>query len=112
MVIGVGIGILAAGSRAVAALVQPLVRVLAPLPKIALYPAMILMLGFDHSSKIALVVADAAVPDPARDLSGRGRGRAQARLVGARRRRLATQCLFTVVLMAALPSVLTGAASG
>ena len=36
---------------------RPLIRVLAPLPKIALYPAFVLTLGFEHSSKIALVVA-------------------------------------------------------
>lgn len=32
----------------------------APIPKIALYPALVLLLGFGHTSKIALVVADAA----------------------------------------------------
>ena len=63
---------------------RPVVRVLAPVPKIALYPAFILILGFDHASKIALVVGGCGVPDPARDLSGRARGRAQAGLVGAR----------------------------
>ena len=52
-------------------LLTPVVRVLAPVPKIALYPAFILILGFEHASKIALVVGGRAVPDPARDLSGR-----------------------------------------
>ena len=60
--LGVTLGIAATGSRTVEAIVKPLVRVLAPLPKIALYPAMILTLGFDHASKIALVVADAVFP--------------------------------------------------
>jgi ABC-type nitrate/sulfonate/bicarbonate transport system permease component len=62
VVLGVSMGILAAGSRTVAALMQPVVRVLAPVPKIALYPAFVLVLGFDHASKIALVVADALFP--------------------------------------------------
>ena len=62
VVIGVGLGLAATGSRTVESLVRPLVRVLAPLPKVALYPALILTLGFDHASKIALVAADAVFP--------------------------------------------------
>jgi ABC-type nitrate/sulfonate/bicarbonate transport system permease component len=62
VVIGVTIGLAATGSRAVEGVVRPLVRVLAPVPKIALYPAFILTLGFENASKIALVVADAAFP--------------------------------------------------
>ena len=62
VVVGVGLGIAAAGSPTVGALLRPLIRVLAPVPKIALYPAFILTLGFDHSSKIALVFADALFP--------------------------------------------------
>ena len=60
--LGVALGLAATGSRAVGALLTPLVRVLAPVPKVALYPAFILILGFDHASKIALVVADAMFP--------------------------------------------------
>lgn len=112
VVLGVGIGILAVGSRTMGSIVKPLVRVLAPLPKIALYPALVLTLGFDHSSKIALVVADALFPillatyqgaasvDPKLVWSARAAGASQ------------TKCLFTVVLMAALPSILTGARIG
>ena len=32
------------------------------MPKVALYPALILILGFEHASKIALVAADAVFP--------------------------------------------------
>jgi NitT/TauT family transport system permease protein len=111
-VLGVLIGILAVGSRTVGAIVKPMVRVLAPLPKIALYPALVLTLGFDHSSKVALVVADALFPillatyqgaasvDPKLVWSARAAGTSQ------------TKCLFTIVLMAALPSILTGARIG
>lgn len=112
VVLGVGIGILAAGSRTVAALMQPVIRVLAPVPKIALYPALVLMFGFDHSSKVALVVADALFPillatyqgamavDPKLVWSARAAGASP------------TRCLFTIVLTAALPSILTGARIG
>ncbi|MDU6832560.1 MAG: ABC transporter permease [Bradyrhizobium sp.] len=62
VVLGVSIGIAAAVSPPVNAVVRPIVRVLAPLPKVALYPAFLLLLGFNHESKIMLVAADALFP--------------------------------------------------
>lgn len=110
--VGVAIGIFAVGSRAVGAIVRPLVRVLAPLPKIALYPALVLTLGFDHSSKVALVVADALFPILL--ATYQGAASVDPKLVWSARAAGAssTRCLFTVVLMAALPSILTGARIG
>ena len=108
VVTGVTLGILAAGSKPFAALLQPLIRVLAPVPKIALYPAFVLTLGFDHSSKVALVVADAVFPILLATYQGAAAVEPKlvwsARAAGASQRR----CLFTVVLTAALPSILTG----
>jgi NitT/TauT family transport system permease protein len=112
VLLGVTFGIFAAGSTRVAALLQPAIRVLAPLPKIALYPAFVLTLGFDHSSKIALVVADAVFPILLATYQG---GRAvEPKLVWSARAAGAspTRCLFTVVLPAALPSILTGCRIG
>src|SRR5689334_4261694 len=40
VVLGVGIGVAAAASPLVNSVVRPIVRVLAPLPKVALYPAL------------------------------------------------------------------------
>lgn len=109
---GVALGVAATGSRAVGAAVGPIVRVLAPVPKIALYPAFILTLGFDDASKIAAVFVDAVFPiliatrqgtaavEPKLAWSARAAGVSPAR------------CLVTVVLPAALPSVLTGARIG
>src|ERR1700709_511670 len=51
-------GLAAAVNPAVNAVVRPVVRVLAPVPKVALYPALLILLGFDHASKITLVAAD------------------------------------------------------
>ncbi len=62
VIFGVTIGLVAAASPAVNAVVRPIVRVLAPLPKVALYPALLLLLGFGHESKITLVAADALFP--------------------------------------------------
>jgi ABC-type nitrate/sulfonate/bicarbonate transport system permease component len=107
-VIGVALGLAAMGQRTVQAAVMPLVRVLAPVPKIALYPAFILTLGFEDASKIALVAADAAFPILLATYQGAAAVEPKlawtAQAVGVSRLR----CLFTVVLPAALPSVLTG----
>ena len=111
-VIGVTLGVAATGSRTVESLVKPLVRVLAPLPKVALYPAMILILGFDDASKIALVVADAVFPILL--ATYQGTSAVDTKLVWSARAAgcAPTRALFTVVLMAALPSVLTGCRIG
>lgn len=107
-VLGVGLGLAAAGSRTGARLLEPLVRVIAPIPKIALYPALILVLGFDHASKIALVAADATFPillatyhgaqsvDPRLVWSARAAGTS------------ARAAVFKVVLPASMPSIMTG----
>jgi len=112
VVIGVTAGVAATGSRTVEALLKPVVRVLAPVPKIALYPAFILILGFEHASKIALVAADATFPILL--ATYQGTSAVEPKLVwsalaaGTPRRK----ALFTVVLPAALPSVLTGCRIG
>jgi ABC-type nitrate/sulfonate/bicarbonate transport system permease component len=109
---GVALGLAATGSRAFGALLTPLIRVLAPVPKVALYPAFILVLGFDNTSKIALVVADAIFPILLATYQGTSAIEPKlvwsARAAGASRLR----SLVTVVLPAALPSVLTGCRIG
>jgi NitT/TauT family transport system permease protein len=112
VVLGVSLGLAATGSRTVAALVTPLVRVLAPLPKVALYPAMILILGFDHASKITLVAADALFPILL--ATYQGTAAVEPKLVWSARAAGTSPraALFKIVLMAALPSVLTGCRIG
>ena len=89
VMVGVGLGLAATGSRWAGGVIAPLVRVLAPVPKIALYPALVLTLGFEDASKIALVVADAVFPDSAGDGAGNSGGRTETRVVGAGGRRVA-----------------------
>jgi ABC-type nitrate/sulfonate/bicarbonate transport system permease component len=105
---GIGLGVAAAASRRSASVLMPLVRVLAPVPKVALYPAFILTLGFDDASKIALVVADAVFPILLATWQGMALVEPKlawvAQAVGVTRAR----CFVSVVLPAALPSVLTG----
>jgi ABC-type nitrate/sulfonate/bicarbonate transport system permease component len=106
--LGVALGVAATASRAVDAALMPLVRVLAPVPKIALYPALVLTLGFENSSKVALVVADAVFPILLATYHGMRLVEPKlawvAHALGVARLR----ATVTVVLPAALPSVLTG----
>src|SRR4029077_2375266 len=112
VVVGVTLGVAATGSQGVGGLVKPQVRVLAPLPKVALYPAMVLILGFDDASKIALVVADAMFPILL--ATYQGTSAVEPKLVWSARAAGTSQraVLFKVVLMAAMPSVLTGCRIG
>ena len=71
--VGVTAGVAATASPTFGALLRPVVAVLASLPKIALYPALILTLGFEHASKIALVTADAVFPILLATIKGRAR---------------------------------------
>jgi ABC-type nitrate/sulfonate/bicarbonate transport system permease component len=112
VVVGVAIGLAAAASPAINAVVRPIVRVLAPLPKVALYPALLLLLGFGHGSKITLVVADALFPILLATYYGASTVEQKliwsAMAAGTPRR----QILFKVVLPAAVPSILTGCRIG
>jgi ABC-type nitrate/sulfonate/bicarbonate transport system permease component len=107
-VLGIGIGLAAASWPTGGRLLEPLLRVLAPIPKIALYPALILILGFDHASKIALVAADAIFPILFATYYG-SRMVERKLIWSARAAGTSTfGCAFKVVLPAALPSVSTG----
>jgi len=110
--VGVAIGLAAAASPAINAVVRPIVRVLAPLPKVALYPALLLLLGFGHGSKITLVVADALFPILLATYYGASTVEQKliwsAMAAGTPRH----QILFKVVLPAAVPSILTGCRIG
>ena len=112
VVLGVSIGLAAAASPAVNAVVRPIVRVLAPLPKVALYPALLLLLGFGHESKITLVAADALFPILLSTYYGASTVEQKliwsAMAAGTSRR----EVLFKVVLPAAMPSILTGCRIG
>jgi ABC-type nitrate/sulfonate/bicarbonate transport system permease component len=111
-VLGIAIGLAAAVNPAVNAVVRPIVRVAAPIPKVALYPALLLLLGFNHESKIALVAADALFPILLSTYYGASMVEQKliwsAMAAGTPR----GQILFKVVLPAAVPSILTGCRIG
>jgi NitT/TauT family transport system permease protein len=112
VVLGVSIGIAAAANPTINAVVRPIVRVLAPLPKVALYPALLLLLGFGHGSKITLVTADALFPILLSTYYGASMVEQKliwsAMAAGTPR----YEILFKVVLPAAMPSILTGCRIG
>jgi NitT/TauT family transport system permease protein len=112
VILGISIGLGAAVNPAVNAVVRPVVRVLAPLPKVALYPALLLLLGFGHASKITLVAADALFPILLSTYYGASMVEQKliwsAMAAGTPR----WQILFKVVLPAAVPSILTGCRIG
>lgn len=105
---GVSIGLFAARSPLGGRFLEPLVRVLAPIPKIALYPAMILILGFDHASKITLVVVDAIFPVLL--ATYHGARMVEQKLVWSARAAGTSDaaCTLKIILPAALPSIYTG----
>ena len=106
--IGVPLGLAGATNRIAGAVLKPLVRVLAPVPKIALYPALILSLGFDDASKIVLVTADALFPILLATLQGAAA--VEPKLVWSARAAGTSPSgtLLKVILPATLPSILTG----
>lgn len=108
LVLGVVLGIAGATSRVVGSWLRPLVRVLAPVPKIALYPALVLSLGFGDASKVVLVAADALFPILLATYAGAAAVEPKlvwsARAAGTSPRGV----LWRVVLPATLPSILTG----
>jgi NitT/TauT family transport system permease protein len=108
-VAGATIGILVGRIPSVRAALRPLISFLFPTPKIALYPAMLILLGLGAQSKIGLGVAEAIFPI----LLGTAAAASQvetrllwsARALGTPEDRL----LWRIVLPAALGGLMTGA---
>ena len=111
-VVGVTLGLLLGRLRAVRLAVRPLVSFFFPTPKVAIYPALVILFGLGSASKVALGFAEAVFPivlataaaasqiEPRLVWSARGLGTSQAAV------------LPRVVLPAALPGILTGARIG
>jgi NitT/TauT family transport system permease protein len=108
IIVGIALGVLMAWYAPFEALINPLVRVLYPLPRSALIPVMILWFGLGAASKIASVFLGCLLPVVLSAFNG-ARGVEQvlvwsALAAGATRR----QVLWEVVLPAAMPEILAG----
>ncbi len=108
VVVGCAVGLLMARSRWVEAALQPLLGATYPIPRLALYPVLILLLGLGAAPKIVLVSLECLYPMALGTYVGaRSVTTTQlwlARNVGASWSRT----LRDVVVPAALPSMLTG----
>jgi len=112
VVAGVVLGTLIGCVRVVRLALRPIVAFLFPAPKVALYPAMLIVFGLGTGSKVALGFSEALFPVLL--ATAAGTSQVEPRLVwsaaalGTPRR----AALYKVVIPAALPSIMTGARIG
>jgi ABC-type nitrate/sulfonate/bicarbonate transport system permease component len=109
---GIAVGTLIGCVRGVRLALRPIVAFFFPTPKVALYPAMLIVFGLGSASKVALGFSEALFPIVL--ATAAGTSQVEPRLVwsaaalGTPRR----ATLFKVVIPAALPAILTGARIG
>lgn len=107
-VLGIAIGVLIARIRWVSWLLDPIVSVGFPTPKIAFLPVFMLWFGVYNLSKIMLIVFNAVFPVIVATVAGTQAVEKEllwsARSLGARPR----EVLWEIVLPAALPQIMTG----
>lgn len=109
VVAGAALGIAASLWRTTTRALAILIGLLAPLPKIALYPALLLTLGFADSSKIALVFADAVFPVLIATFQAVRQVNPRLLWSAAAMGSSPSRSLVRVVLPACLPAIVTGA---
>jgi ABC-type nitrate/sulfonate/bicarbonate transport system permease component len=109
LVVGVAVGTAIGVVGPVRASVRPLVSFLFPVPKIALYPALLIVFGLGSGSKVALGFLEAVFPILLATAAGTSQVAPKllwsAAALGAPNR-------FAIVIPAALPAILTGARIG
>ena len=110
LVAGVALGALIGTVAGARRALRPLVQFMFPVPKVALYPALLILLGLGSPSKVALGALEAVFPVALATAAGTSRVsprlRWSAASLGTRRPWL------KVTLPAALPAILTGARIG
>jgi NitT/TauT family transport system permease protein len=109
LVAGATIGVLVGRIETVRAVLRPLIAFLFPTPKVAIYPAMLIILGLGGPSKIGFGVAEAIFPILLSTAAAASQVETRllwsARALGTPESRL----LWRVVFPAALGGVMTGA---
>ncbi|MDB5511407.1 MAG: hypothetical protein JWR08_890 [Enterovirga sp.] len=108
MIVGIGLGFLMARVRWIKWLLDPLVSLAFPSPKVAFLPIFVLWFGIDHLSKIALVAITCVFPFIiAAEAGARTVSRTQlwaAETMGTSRSGL----VFRIILPGSLPSLMSG----
>ena len=120
MTIGFGIavlfsiplGLLMGRSRAVAALFNPLLMVIYPVPKAALMPIIMLWLGVGDVTKTLVIFLGVSLPVIYHSFEGAKAVEEKMLWSGAAMGLSAAQRLVRIVLPAALPEILTGCRTG
>lgn len=108
IVIGISVGVLMARVRWFEWMVEPIFSFGYPVPKIALYPVFILLLGFGSPSKVALIALECTFPIAVNTYFGI-RAVAPRFLWAARNMGAGPGRIFLRVLLpAALPSIMSG----
>jgi len=106
--LGILLGILAGRSRQIGQVLEPVVSVTFPLPKVAFIPVFIFALGFGHLSKILIVALECGFPIfIATYFAVRGTSRTMvwsAQIMGTKER----DFLRKVIFPSALPMIFTG----
>lgn len=120
MVIGYGIavgmsiplGLMMGRSRTVAALVNPLLMVIYPVPKAALMPIIMLWLGIGDLAKTLVIFLGVSLPVIYHSFEGAKGVEEKMVWSGAAMGLSAIQRMIRIVLPAALPEILTGCRTG
>ena len=112
IVAGIVVGTLIGRVRPVRQALRPIVSFLFPTPKVALYPAMLIVFGLGSTSKIAFGFSEALFPVLL--ATAAGTSQVEPRLVWSAAALGTSQraSLVKVVIPAALPGILTGARIG
>jgi ABC-type nitrate/sulfonate/bicarbonate transport system permease component len=105
LVSGITIGVAMARNRVVEAMFGPLLAAFYPVPKLALYPVFILILGFGAGSKIALVALECAYPIAYNTFAGE-QAIPRSYFWTARNYEASTWATLRMAMRAASPSVL------
>ena len=106
------LGLLMGRSRAVAALFNPLLMVIYPVPKAALMPIIMLWLGVGDVTKTLVIFLGVSLPVIYHSFEGAKAVEEKMLWSGAAMGLSAAQRLVRIVLPAALPEILTGCRTG
>lgn len=112
VVVGVSLGLMIGRLRAVRLVTRPLVAFLFPTPKVAIYPALVILFGLGTASKVALGFAEAVFPIVLATAAAASQVNPRLLWSAAGLGETRTGTLARVVLPAALPGILTGARVG
>lgn len=109
LAVGITVGILIGRLRLVRLALRPLVSFFFPTPKVALYPAMIIIFGLGSASKIAFGFAEALFPVLLATAAATSQVEPRLLWSASALGTSQSKAFVKVVLPAALPAILTGA---